>query len=47
MKALIKTKVNEIGIKHLLDRIKKYKIWFFENTNKIGKLYGLGSPFQA
>lgn len=34
-KEFIKAKVNEIGIKHLLERIKKYKIGFFENTNKI------------
>lgn len=47
MKELINTKVNEIVIKHLLDRIKKYKIWFFENTNNIGKLYGLGMDLEV
>lgn len=47
MKELINTKVNEIGIKHLLDRIKKYIIWFFENTNKIGKLYGFGMDLEV
>lgn len=27
-----------MGIKHSLERIKKYEVWVFENTNKIDKL---------